>query len=56
MPELQTPGDVKYLQDQLALNLSDQEATTKFRQEIIMALSDTWRQIDNFFHNIKRKG
>ncbi|CAD8067468.1 unnamed protein product [Paramecium primaurelia] len=56
MPELQQASNVKYIEDQLALNISDQEATAKFKQEIIISLNDTWRQIDNWFHYIKRRG
>ncbi|CAD8088033.1 unnamed protein product [Paramecium primaurelia] len=54
MPELQQASNVKYIEDQLALNISDQEATAKFKQEIIISLNDTWRQIDNWFHYIRR--
>ena len=56
MPELENANDVKYLQDQLALNISDQEATALFRSSIKNSLNDQWRNIDNFIHNLKRKG
>jgi len=36
--------------------LSENEANTKFKKEINESLSDKWRKIDNFIHNIKRKG
>jgi phosphatidylinositol-4,5-bisphosphate 3-kinase len=55
MPELQSANQVKYLEDMMALNLSDQEAISIFREEIITSLNDTWRKIDNFFHNMKRR-
>lgn len=55
MPELQFPTDVKYLEVKLAMDISDQEATAKFRQEIASSLNDTWRRLDNLFHNMKRK-
>ncbi|CAD8067341.1 unnamed protein product [Paramecium primaurelia] len=56
IPELQNAEDVRYLQDRLALNLSEQEAIMKFRQEIITSINDKWRRVDNFFHTLKRKG
>ncbi|CAK95176.1 unnamed protein product (macronuclear) [Paramecium tetraurelia] len=55
MPELQQASNVKYIEDQLALNLSDQEATAKFKQEIVNSLNDTWRQVDNWYHYMRRK-
>ena len=56
MPELSNLNDIDYLTNMLSMNLSDQEADIKFKQEIINSLDSTWRRIDNLIHNIKRKG
>lgn len=55
MPELQDIEDIVYLKDQLSLDLSDQEASEKFKKEIRISLNDKWRKVDNLIHNIKRK-
>jgi len=56
MPELVQLSDINYLTNMLSLGLSEKEASEKFRQEIFNSLDSTWRRIDNFIHNIKRKG
>lgn len=54
MPELSDESDIEYLKMRLSLDLSEQEATNKFKREIYDSLNTTMRKIDNFFHNIKR--
>ena len=54
MPELTSFSDIEYLKNQLALNLSELEATNKFKLEIYNSLDDTFRRIDNLFHAFKR--
>lgn len=54
MPELTSFSDIEYLKNQLALNLSELEATNKFKLEIYNSLDDTFRRIDNLFHALKR--
>jgi phosphatidylinositol-4,5-bisphosphate 3-kinase len=55
MPELSDYSDIEYLKMRLSLNLSEQEATNKFKREIYDSLNTTWRKLDNLIHNIKRK-
>lgn len=55
MPELSNYSDIEYLKMRLSLNLSEQEATNKFKREIYDSLNTTWRKLDNLIHNIKRK-
>ena len=56
MPELNELSEIGYLQKQLSLDLNDQEAAKKFKEEINSCLaSNTFRRIDNMFHNLKRE-
>jgi len=55
MPELQSPSDIEYLRDQLSINLTEQEATNKFKKEIIESLGSSFRRIDNFIHGLRRR-
>lgn len=55
MPELSNFSDIEYLKSRLSLNLSEQEATNKFKREIHDSLNTTSRKIDNLLHNMKRK-
>jgi phosphatidylinositol-4,5-bisphosphate 3-kinase len=55
MPELSKPADIQYLKNQLALDLTELEATSRFEQEILNSLNSTWRRIDNVLHNMRRK-
>ena len=54
MPELSDVGDIEYLKMRLSLNLSEQEATNKFKREISDSLNTSFRKFDNLIHNIKR--
>lgn len=54
MPELSDLSDIEYLKMRLSLNLSEQEATNKFKREIYDSLNTTFRKFDNLLHNIKR--
>lgn len=54
MPELSDESDIEYLKMRLSLDLSEQEATNKFKREIDDSLNSTSRKIDNVFHNMKR--
>lgn len=54
MPELSEEKNIEYLKMRLSLDLSEQEATNKFKREIYDSLNSTSRKIDNMFHNIKR--
>ncbi len=53
MPELQNESDIEYLVDKLQLKLNDKEAAVLMTKEIKKCLSDTYRRIDNFIHNVK---
>ena len=53
MPELQTEADIEYLVDKLCLHKSEAQAATQMTKEIKKCLSDTYRRIDNFIHNVK---
>ncbi|KAL4490435.1 hypothetical protein ABPG72_002645 [Tetrahymena utriculariae] len=55
MPELQSPQDIEYLRNQLSINLTEQEATNKFKKEITDSLNSLFRRIDNFFHALRRR-
>jgi hypothetical protein len=57
MPELLEPGDISYLKDKFFLENNDTEAVAvdKLRREIKKSLSTTYRQVDNFIHNLKHK-
>lgn len=54
LPELKKKR-ISYLLKHLALECSEQEAGEKFKIELNNSLNNTWRSIDNFFHNIKRQ-
>ncbi len=53
MPELQNEADIEYLVDKLCLHKNDDDAATLMKKEIKKCLSDTYRRIDNFIHNVK---
>ena len=53
MPELQKKENIIYLRDMLSLQMTDMEADTKFRAEILNALGSNFRRFDNFLHAIK---
>jgi phosphatidylinositol-4,5-bisphosphate 3-kinase len=55
MPELRKKENLNYLTKQLSLDLSEQEASEKFKKELIASLNDTWRSVDNLIHNLKRQ-
>jgi hypothetical protein len=57
MPELLEPEDISYLKDKFFLETSDNEAEAvdKLRKEIRKSLNTTYRQVDNFLHNLKHK-
>ena len=55
MPELTLPEDVRYMRDMLSLELTDEEASEKFKAEIKNAVSTVSRRFDNWLHNIKHK-
>ena len=51
MPELSTFEDIYYLRDMLYLKLDEIKAAELYKKEIQDSLNETWRLIDNFFHN-----
>jgi len=53
MPQLTKYSQIRYLQDKLSLDLSDQDAADQFVREIKNSLQTFSRQVDNFLHNIK---
>lgn len=53
VPELSHVSDIQYLREQLSLDLSDKDATVKFKTEIQNSLSTPSRRLDNWAHNIK---
>ncbi|EGR27704.1 phosphatidylinositol- -diphosphate 3-kinase, putative [Ichthyophthirius multifiliis] len=55
MPELQKQSDIQYLVDMLNLNLSEQEASQHFKNELIRSKNSYFRQVDNFIHEYVRK-
>lgn len=55
IPELQSAKSIEYLKIKLALQLSEQEATNKFKKEIYLSLNSKFRRIDNLIHNLVRK-
>jgi len=55
MPQLTKNSQVRYLQDMLSLELSDQEAAEHFVREIKNSLATVTRQIDNQLHQWKHQ-
>jgi len=55
MPELRKDEDLQWLVDKLDMNISEQEASNKFKKEIQKAMRTSSRRFDNFVHNIKAK-
>jgi hypothetical protein len=57
MPELLEPDDISYLKDKFFLEDNENEAVAveKLRKEIKKSLNTTYRQVDNFIHNLKHK-
>jgi hypothetical protein len=55
MPELLQAGDINYLRDKFSLdeNSSEASAVESLRKEIKKSLNTTFRQVDNFIHNLK---
>eukprot|EP00475_Leptophrys_vorax_P005739 TRINITY_DN13463_c0_g1_i2.p1 TRINITY_DN13463_c0_g1~~TRINITY_DN13463_c0_g1_i2.p1 ORF type:complete len:775 (+),score=162.06 TRINITY_DN13463_c0_g1_i2:283-2325(+) len=55
MPELMQSSDINYLRDKFFLDedASEGSAVENLRKEIKKSLSTTYRQVDNFIHNLK---
>ena len=53
MPELNKEKDIEFLVERLHFELTEQEASKLFKKEIIKAMNNNMRRIDNVFHNIK---
>lgn len=53
MPELLEKSDIGYLRDMLSLELTPEQANTKFTAEIKNSLNTVSRRIDNWFHTLK---
>jgi len=53
MPELKQATDLQYLEKQLMLDKSDQEASKIFKKEIMFSIQNNTRRIDNLAHNWK---
>ena len=53
MPELRNESDIEYMVEKLHLRLKDEDAAILMKKEIKKCLSDTYRRIDNFIHNVK---
>lgn len=50
MPELLEAEDISYMREMLSLDLTDTEASEKFKKEINNCLSNTFRRVDNTIH------
>jgi phosphatidylinositol-4,5-bisphosphate 3-kinase len=55
MPELLNRSDIIYLREMLSLELSKEQADSKFVAEIKNSLNTVSRRIDNWIHNLKHK-
>jgi len=55
IPELKSVADIKYLRDQLSLELSDEEASIQFKDKIEESLKSKRRQFNDMAHMIKNK-
>ncbi|KAL4497869.1 hypothetical protein ABPG72_000624 [Tetrahymena utriculariae] len=55
IPELQSAKNIEYLKNKLALQLSEQEATNKFKKEIHFSLNSRFRKLDNLIHNLVKQ-
>ena len=55
MPELKKEYDIQFMVNRLDLNISEQEASNKFKKEIQKAMQTYSRRFDNFLHNCKAK-
>lgn len=55
MPELKKDEDIQFMVNRLDLNISEQEANSKFKKEISRAMQTYSRRFDNFIHNAKVK-
>jgi hypothetical protein len=55
MPELMKTSDINYLRDKFFLdeNANEGSAVENLRKEIKKSLNTTYRQVDNFIHNLK---
>ena len=53
MPELTSREDVEFLEEKLASELTDQQATARCETEIKNALKTITRQLDNWAHAMK---
>jgi len=50
IPELRTEDDIRYMQNQFSLDLTDEQAADKFRELIKISLNTTRTQFNNMFH------
>jgi len=55
VPELVEKADITYLLKQLSLEMEDDKAQQKFKQEIQGSLANRFRRFDNMVHNIKHR-
>jgi phosphatidylinositol-4,5-bisphosphate 3-kinase len=53
MPELASREDIVYLRDMLALDLDDNAANLRFKEEVNLALRNRFRRFDNTIHILK---
>eukprot|EP00466_Bigelowiella_natans_P016225 jgi/Bigna1/39216/e_gw1.31.15.1 len=51
MPELTCDEDIVYLRDQLRLDNSESQASSYFKSQISICVTDKWRRRDNAIHN-----
>lgn len=56
MPELSNETDIEYFRDMLSLELTESEASERFRREIMSARNNAFRRLDNAIHNLKHAG
>jgi len=51
--QLSGQTDLSYLRDILCLEMTEMEASKKFKKELGKGVKNVWRRVDNVFHNIK---
>lgn len=55
IPELQSPDDILYLRNALALDLNAGEATSVIEKKVYEALECTTTRMNNVIHNLAKK-
>ena len=55
MPELNYESDIQPMVRRHSLDLTDQQASNLLKKEIVNAMNNKMRRLDNFLHNVKVK-